>query len=54
MVIVVELETSKILNKCDAWVRDADLKMALWAEENGYTVLKTELTQLGDLVIWVE
>lgn len=54
MVFVVEESTRKILNRCDAWETDSDLKMADWAEENGYTILKSEITSMGDMLIWVE
>lgn len=54
MVFVVEVSTSKILHKCDAWHFEAVGAMENWATNNGYTVLTSEITSMGDMVIWVE
>lgn len=55
MVYVVKNdEIGTILNRCDAWEADADLKMEAWARKEGYTILKAEITAMGDMVIWVE
>lgn len=54
MVFVVSVMTKKILNRCDAWQVDSVGAMKNWANENGYVVLDTEITFMGDMVIWVE
>lgn len=51
---VLNDEIGTILNRCDAWERDGDLRMAKWATDNGYTILNTEITLMGDMVIWCE
>ena len=47
-------EAGTILNKMDAWCCNADLRMVDWAERHGYRVVKSEITFMGDMVIWVE
>ena len=54
MVFVVNKKTDEILNKCDAWLIGAEDKMIGWAKENGYTPISSEITLMGDMVIWVE
>ena len=54
MVYVVKKATGEILNRCDAWERDADLKMEAWARDKGLKILGAEITTMGDMVIWTE
>lgn len=54
MVYVVDKETDTILQRADAWELDAPERLAYWAASNGYTVLKHEITPMGDMVIWVQ
>ena len=54
MVYVVNKNSDKILNRCDAWVLDAEHLMRKWASENGWVVTDVEITMMGDMVIWVE
>lgn len=54
MVLVVNKKTDKILNRCDAWLEGAEGKMIGWAKENGFTPISSEITFMGDMVIWVE
>lgn len=54
MVFVVKKATGEILNRCDAWERDADLKMESWAREKGHMILGAEITTMGDMIIWVK
>ena len=52
--VVLNDEIGTILNRCDAWELDASTKMKFWAIHNGYSVIKEEITMMGDMVIWVD
>ena len=55
MVYVVKKdEIGTIVNRCDAWEINAADKMRAWAIENGYEIIKEEITFMGDMVIWVK
>lgn len=53
MVYVATKNDGKILNRCDAWASGSVEKMRAWAKDNGYAVLDTEITGMGDMIIWV-
>lgn len=44
----------EILNRCDAWEMDADVKMRIWARDNGYVIVDVKITAMGDMLIVVE
>lgn len=52
--VVLKDEVGTILNRCDAWELGASDKMARWAVENGYKIAKSEITMMGDMIIWVD
>lgn len=53
MVLVVHMESKKILARFEAWDKDCIEDANQWATENGYEPVKEQLTFNGDLVIWV-
>lgn len=54
MVFVIETITNKVLHRIDAWMYDAEEEACKWAREHGYTSLGREITQMGNMFIWVE
>lgn len=54
MCYVVNKETEMILNRCDAWEINSVGKIQKWAEDNGYYIINSEITFMGDMIIWVK
>lgn len=48
------MEHGTILNKCDAWEVNGEARMRKEAYEAGWVPMETEITPMGDMVIWVE
>lgn len=44
----------KIINKCDAWEQDGEARMRREAVEEGWVPMESEITSMGDIIIWVE
>lgn len=44
----------EILNRCDAWEMDADVKMRRWARDKGYVIVDVKITAMGDMLIVVK
>lgn len=53
MVLVVELETDKVLARFEAWEENSIDNAIQWAEENGYKLVIDEITPMGNMVIYV-
>ncbi len=53
MLYVVEKETDKILFRVDAWDIDCERKARSYIKENGLVLLDSEITFMGDMVMWV-
>lgn len=53
MIYLVEKATDKIINKCDAWLADGEKKMIQCAHNMGLKVIDTQITFMGDMVIYV-
>lgn len=54
MIYVVLRTNNKILNRCDAWEQNGELRMRRWAREEGWVPTEIEITLMGDMIIWVE
>lgn len=53
MAYVVERETGKIVDRCDAWDLKSVDRMIQFAKSGGSNVT-CEITMSGDMVIWVD
>ena len=53
MVYVVNENTKAILFKIDAWDVDAEGTAIRWAKDNGYKLVDSKITMMGDMIIWV-
>lgn len=53
MIAVANAVTGEILNRCDAWERNGLERMRNWAKRKGYGISRVEITQMGDMIIWV-
>ena len=54
MIFVAKRDTKEVLNKCDAWEYRGEERMIAWAKHNGYKPLESEITRMGDMIIWVD
>jgi hypothetical protein len=45
---------NKIINRCDAWEQDGEARMRREAHEEGWVPMESEITPMGDMIIWVE
>lgn len=54
MIYVVKRDTKEILNRCDAWELGGEARMRRWAREEGWVPMESEITMMGDMVIWCE
>lgn len=45
---------NKIINRCDAWERDGEARMRREAWADGWVPMESEITPMGDMIIWVE
>ena len=53
MLYIVNKETDMILNRWDGWYIHAEDEAGAFIRENGLTVLKDEITLMGDRIVWV-
>lgn len=53
MIYVVNLETSNVLNKCDAWEADGYERMLAWCKDGGWVIMDKIITPMGDMAIYV-
>ena len=53
MIYLVEMDTNKIIGRCDAWLAGGEERLIQKAEELGYTVVNEEITMMGNMVIYV-
>jgi len=53
MIYVVNINDNQLLNKCDGWELGGEKRMSDWATENGYSIQNTEITLMGNMIIWV-
>ncbi len=55
--VVVRNENStwngRVVNKCDAWERDGEARMRREAWAEGWVPMESEITPMGDMIIWV-
>ena len=54
MIYVVLAASGTILMRCDAWEKDGVARMETWAHDHGYASQRTEITFMGNMVIWCE
>ncbi len=52
MIYLVNKANNEILNRCDAWEMGGEERLRKWAYENGFVPLDSEITFMGDMVIW--
>ena len=52
MLLVVDVETRKILFRVDAWDSDCELKAINFMRDNGLKCVKDEITMNGDRIAW--
>ena len=45
---------NRIVNRCDAWEQGGELRMRKEAREAGWIPMESEITAMGDMIIWVE
>ncbi len=53
MIYLVEIDTQKIINRCDAWLVDGEEMLLRKAKELGYIVVDEKITMAGDMVIYI-
>lgn len=51
--MIYVVKDGKILNRCDAWLLNAEGKMRKWISDNGYVLTDVEITFMGDMVMTV-
>lgn len=54
MILVVNKANEQVVNKCDAWEVNGVWRMISEAEAAGYEVCGSEITFMGNMVIWVK
>ena len=54
MVGIVSKATGELLQYADAWETGSVERMKSWAHDNDYSVIDTEITFSGNMLIWVE
>ena len=53
MILLALKADGKIINRCDAWEMGGEERMVAYAKANGYKVVSTQITPMGDMVIWI-
>ena len=53
MIYVVNVTNREIVNHCDAWELGGEDRMIKETRADGWTVVRDEITFMGDMVIWV-
>ena len=54
MIYAVVRTTNEIICRCDAWEMGGEQRMRKEAREAGYVPMESEITFMGDMVIWCE
>ena len=54
MIYVVVRNSNEIINRCDAWENGGEERMRREAHEAGWVPMESEITMMGDMIIWVE